>query len=170
MSQIHSTWLMPCADDAQLFSQIVESLSQTFDTPRFEPHLTLLQDRSVAADRLAQFWHGIEAGAPITTHIADVGSGTAYFRSLYARIADDGRLAMLHGLAVTAFGPEQETFMPHVSLAYGVPESGMKQETRSRLAADLRGRQVRFDCICVVSSGKDVPIADWTVRHRILLG
>ena len=168
MSSVHSTWLMPVEEDARLLAEVVEALSLRFGTPGFEPHLTLLQDRQVAADRLADFWRGLAPGRAIAAAITDVEAGPDRFRSLYARIADEGSLGELHMAGSARFGAE-EPFMPHVSLAYGVAEGASKQEARALLAANLRGRPIRFDRICVVASGKGVPIADWTVRHRISL-
>lgn len=168
MSSISSTWLMPAEEDAGVFEDLVEALSLRFGTPRFKPHLTLLQEREVAADRLADFWRGLAPGQAIAAAVADVEAGPDRFRSLYARIADEGVLGELNRAGSDRFGAEGR-FLPHVSLAYGVAESASKQEARALLAANLRGRPLRFDFIRIVASGKDIPIADWTVQHEISL-
>ena len=168
MTGIHSTWLMPSRDDARLFADIVEALSLRFDTPRFEPHLTLLQDREVPAGRLGQFWRGRRLDSHVLARITGVEAGPRYFRSIYARIADEPGLHGLHAAACLEFGAE-EAFMPHVSLAYGVPESPSKREARRLLCESLQDRPVRFDRICITSSGKDMAVAEWRVRDEILL-
>jgi len=34
----------------------------------------------------------------------------------------------------------------------------------------LAGRTITFDRICIVRSGQDIPIADWTIQTSVPLG
>ena len=59
--------------------------------------------------------------------------------------------------------------MPHVSLLYGPVEAAAKAAAIAEINARLAGRPIRFDRIGIVTSGQDVPIADWRVVRSVAL-
>ena len=61
------------------------------------------------------------------------------------------------------------SFMPHVSLLYGPVEAAAKAAAIAEINARLAGRPIRFDRIGIVTSGQDVPIADWRVVTSVAL-
>ena len=158
---IHSIWLMPAAPDEALLAGIVTELSVRFGTPVFAPHLTVLGDSETAAERLRQ---AIQAAAGQVTAFAEdvraVETSESYFRSFYARFAVAPSLARLK----QALDPQGlDSFMPHVSLLYGAVEAAAKAAAAREIGERLAGRSLRFDRLCVVTSGQHIPIADWRV-------
>jgi len=147
---------------------LVRELSDRFGTPFFAPHLTLRGD---TAQPLAELEGAIEAAAqqaePFSEPVACVEGSDAFFRSFYARFAICLPLATLK----RALDPEGlGSFMPHVSLLYGPVEAAAKAEAIGEIDRRLAGRPIRFDRIGVVTSGQDVPIADWRVVSSVRLG
>ena len=51
---VHSIWLMPAAVDAAALERMVEDFSARFDAPRFQPHLTLVEERPLTSMRFAK--------------------------------------------------------------------------------------------------------------------
>lgn len=158
---IHSIWLMPSATDGASLTEVVTRLSQRFGTPLFVPHLTMKGDSDMPLTMLEAAIENAAGEAPAFPEaVAGIETSDAYFRSFYARFAVSPALA---GLKRRLDAGEAEAFMPHVSLLYGpvVPEP--KAAAAAEIARELVGRDIRFDRLCVVTSGQDVPIAQWRI-------
>jgi hypothetical protein len=158
---IHSIWLMPNEADGVLLSGIVSGLSQRFGSPLFTPHLTVRGD----SDRpLAELAAAIIQAASEVPAFAEAVSGIetseAFFRSFYARFSIAPPLAALKQMLD---GQASEAFMPHVSLLYGAVAAGPKAEAAAEISKLLTGRPIRFDRLCVVTSGQDVAIDQWRI-------
>ena len=81
-----SVWLMPVAEDERLLAGIVAELAQSFGTPRFQPHLTLVEDRLCEEGDLVGQLVAVAAGiAPFAADIQAVGTSDLFFRAFYAR-------------------------------------------------------------------------------------
>ncbi|MGO4287161.1 2'-5' RNA ligase family protein [Bosea sp. TAB14] len=158
---IHSLWLLPAADDEAMMAALVGELSGRFGTPIFAPHLTLRGDTPTPPAALERAV--AEAAATVEAFaepVAVVEGSDAFFRSFYARFAVSSPLAKLK----RALDPDGlDSFMPHVSLLYGPVVAAAKAEAIREVNARLAGRSIRFDRIGVVTSGQDVPIAEWRV-------
>lgn len=166
---IHSLWLMPSAADGALLAGILADLSARFGTPLFTPHLTIAGDTDRPVTQLAT-----EIAAAATAEVAafsgdvlGIETSETFFRSFYARFAVSAPLAALK----QRLDPQaSEPFLPHVSLLYGPVAAGPKAEAAAQVSAALTGRPIRFDRLCVVTSGQDVPIADWRIVETVMLG
>lgn len=164
---IHSIWLMPSDEDGVLLAGIVSGLSQRFGTPLFTPHLTVRGDTDMPLPALAA---AIAAAArevaAFSETVAGIETSETFFRSFYARFAIAPPLA---ALKQQLDGQATEIFMPHVSLLYGPVAAGPKAEAAAEVTASLAGRSIRFDRLCVVTSGQDVPIDQWCVIETATL-
>ena len=132
------------------------------------PHLTIAgdTDRPVTALAAAIAEAARETRA-FTEAVAAIETGEAFFRSFYARFAV---IAPLVALKQRLDTQASEPFMPHVSLLYGAVEAGPKAAAAAEIASTLTGRAVRFDRLCVVTSGQDVPIEQWRIIETANLG
>jgi len=158
---IHSIWLMPTPADEAMLTAVVRELAGRFGTPLFAPHLTLRGDTE---QPVAELERAVEAAArgvsAFTEQVAVVEGSEAFFRSFYSRFAISPSLAALK----QALDPEGfDSFMPHVSLLYGPVEAVAKAEAIREIDRRLAGQPISFDGISVVTSGQDVPIADWRI-------
>lgn len=170
-AEYHSIWLMPCSEHERLFADIVRDLARRFGSPAFQPHLTLVEDMPRSCDALQPLLTSVAEGmnafdAPVET----VEESPLYYRSFYARFPVVQPLRIMKKRAVEVFGAGSvETFMPHISLAYGVPESPEKSQVIGILNNRLAGVSVHFDRICIVSSSQETPIEEWAIRSGIAL-
>jgi 2'-5' RNA ligase len=171
MSGVHSIWLMPAAEDAEALERMVEDFSERFGSPRFQPHLTLVEDMERSADDLAPLVAEVSKGiASFTAPVEAIGVSTLFFRSFYARFAAEGLLLELKRRAIEKILPgDIAEFMPHISLAYGVAETLEKRDAVAEAENLLLGRPIRFDRVCVVASGKELPIEGWAIRATAAL-
>lgn len=170
MTNWHSIWLQPCSADLERLQTTVNQLADRLGTQRFIPHLTLVEDMPRSADDLAGVLDTHFAGeTAFSAAITGIQGLPQFFRSLYAAFEPAGRLKTLKTIAVEAFGTGSvESFMPHISLAYGVSE-----EQRRTVLADLEqvysDQHIRFDAIAVVNSAQSIAIEDWKVVHTLRL-
>jgi 2'-5' RNA ligase len=166
-AKYHSIWLMPRPEDEETFAAIVRSLAKRFTSPVFQPHLTLVEDMPRTLEELEPLLKSLTEGmASLSASVEAVEESPLYYRSLYARFPVAVPLKTLKQRAVDLFKiGSLETFMPHISLGYGVPESSEKTEAVAALRDDLQGMTVTFDRACIVSSSQHTPIEDWAIRH-----
>ena len=165
---IHSIWLMAKPEDESLLSGLVTDLAGRFGTPLFTPHLTVRGDTTrPAPDLSADIAAAAAQVAAFAEAVEDIETSEAFFRSFYARFAVAPPLAALK----RRLDPEGlDGFLPHVSLLYGPVPDQPKAEAAGAIRRLLNGRAIAFDRLCVVTSGQDVPIADWTVVATARLG
>ena len=166
--EIRSLWLMPCREDEAFLASLVSELAARFGTPIFAPHLTLRGDTNATFERLLDDIRAAAAASqPFTEPIAGIETTQAFFRAFYVRFAVS---APLLGLKRRLDPQETERFMPHVSLLYGNLPEMVKAPATTEFEQRLAGRSIAFDRICVVRSGQDIPIADWTIQASVPLG
>ncbi|AMJ62416.1 2'-5' RNA ligase family protein [Bosea sp. PAMC 26642] len=165
---IHSIWLMPCSADGAILSDIAAGLSHRFGTPLFTPHLTMKGDSDLPLPTLeAEIAQAAAETAGFSEAVAEIETGEAYFRSFYARFAVTPALAKLKQ---QLDGQATDVFLPHVSLLYGPVAAEQKAEAAKETARALVGRTIRFDRLCVVTSGQDIPITQWRSVAAARLG
>ncbi|WP_284316269.1 2'-5' RNA ligase family protein [Labrys miyagiensis] len=171
MTDMHSIWLMPAAEDAALLSAIVEDLARAFGSEVFSPHLTLVEDRPVEVEALTVRVRAIAAGiAPFAARIEGIKTGEPFFRAFYALFEAQGPILALKQRAIGSIAASSlSAFMPHVSLAYGVTDTPQRRRLSWEMDQRLAGHRVRFDRIGVVRSAQTIPIAEWEVRASVPL-
>jgi 2'-5' RNA ligase len=167
----HSIWLMPPSDQEEAFAAIVRDLAKRFDSPVFQPHLTLVEDMPRGWEELKPLVDQLVDGmAVFEAPIETVEESELYYRSFYARFPVTPQLKLLKERVVGIFGVGSvETFMPHISLAYGVAESPEKAKAVAALRNELQGMSVTFDRICIVSSSQQTPIEEWRIGYEAYL-
>lgn len=167
----HSIWLRPARDDLKFLESIVAELAGHFASPVFEPHATLVPDMKRSADELLPLVLSLAVGRkPLDVLIENVTGTEAYFRSFYATLQKTPALMALKQDSLGISGENDiSTFLPHVSLAYGVADRASRETEMTRLARSLAGRNLRFDRMVIVSSSSETPIDQWIVKHEIYL-
>ena len=169
--EYHSIWLMPCSEDEQRFSALVQRLAAQLDSPAFQPHLTLVEDMPRTCEEMEPLLMQLaDRAAVFKAEVEGVEESALYYRSFYARFPVVSPLRALKEKAVNLFEVGSlDTFMPHISLAYGVPESPEKAQAIAALQSKLQGMSVTFNRVCIVSSSQHTPIEEWTIRKAIPL-
>ena len=162
---------MPAPENEAALQRIVENLAGQFASPLFQPHSTLVeeQDREPAELAAACLRSAAETER-FSAAIQRIDTGDLYFRSLYALFSPEGALTTLRRSVLEALSLEMPcTFMPHISLLYGVERQAEKERARATLERELAGAEICFDRVCVVASAKTIPIAEWAIRFMVEL-
>ena len=136
-------WLMPSGSIYSTLARLISETGTQFDTPVFEPHVTLLgglrgqqKDLELKAERLAG------ALSPFDIYLTDPCFGNSYFQSLYYKVQNTGALTAAYRKAFAVFYPDKKgtPFFPHLSLLYGhIPE-----QEKVNLVKKLKPNQFKF--------------------------
>lgn len=139
----YSIWTIPPQPVFSQLESIILDLSQKYNSPAFEPHLTLLgnidQDLSVINEKL----HSIESSvAPLNLRLGSVSFSTTYFQSVLVRVNATAPLMELNLKLKEMFDVENSLFMPHMSLLYGDHSMEIREKIAQEIAIDQSSFQV----------------------------
>lgn len=163
-SDKYSLWLRPFGDVAFSIQQRINKLSEQYNAPSFEPHVTLLSGMRYGETELIQLTDTL-AGAlkPFDILLTKAGYRDKFYQSLFVHIKKSEELMNAYQTAVQLFGcEEQEEFIPHLSLMYG----DFSQEEKERILS-IMGREfhIRFEVhslLLVKTEGKP---EEWQKIH-----
>ena len=118
---MYTIWLMPDNDAYLKLSNLIEDLSSVHQTPRFEPHVTLLSgitdDLDVAKDKLHLLARQMY---PISVSLTHIDFLEYFYRCLFFNTDKSPSLIRAREKAEELFEHLQITpFIPHVSFLYG---------------------------------------------------
>lgn len=128
-------WLKPDHAGYQQFAELINSLSQRFGTPRFEPHITLLSRLLGTEAQLTPLILQLTTHrTPFTVRCAGIRFTDDYFRCLFVSVKSDSALSSLYRDAKSVI-PNQDdrAFQPHISLMYGDISVAEKQAIAAEL-------------------------------------
>jgi 2'-5' RNA ligase len=170
MKEFFCLWLVPELETEAELAELLVELSADLGGPLFSPHLTLIGETEDERDALDMKLSDVAARFPaFEAPVVRVETGDSYYQSLYLRFENAGTLRALKEALVAVTVPENvDAFMPHVSLFYG--ESAGKADAAARLQDAWAGRNIRFDRLVIVPSGRRVPIDEWTTLGSFQLG
>lgn len=161
-------WLMPQKEIADTFQEIVQNLSETYGTPAFEPHVTLVSGLSDNDDRLVKKIDVFARGKPkysVTTKGIDYIHG--FFTALILNIQNTPEIDQLNTQAREHLKPfGQGPYHPHLSLLYGDITSQEKERIIAGL--NLAGQAITLDKLKLVCGHLDVEqwrvVGEWSLQ------
>jgi len=114
-------WLMPDNDTYLKISQLIEDLSSVHDTPRFEPHVTLLSGITDAPKVALEKTRLLaERTNPLRGALTGVEYLEYFYRCLFFRTNESEDIFNLRHEAEDLFEHSGvNPFIPHVSFLYG---------------------------------------------------
>ena len=114
--------------------EIITNLSAKYDSPDFEPHITLLGGISSDLESLKQKTELlISKLKPFPVLFSEVSFSTTYFQSVLVRVKATAALMNANMLAKAIYKVDNNVFMPHLSLIYG--DHDMK--TREKIVSEV---------------------------------
>lgn len=135
---MYSIWLLPSEKDSKRFQKIIETLSQSFKTPTFEPHLTLCTNIPNITDDL---FYQISVLAALTStfevYIGEAQTSPHYFKSLFVQVHANRTLQNLQQEIQNLFSDIEYDFFPHLSLLYGELKEEVKKSKINLVKEDL---------------------------------
>ena len=117
---MYSIWATPANIDGQYLSQIIQELSNTFDTCKFQPHCTLLSRIDLPLKNLIRLVKSISQGiSPFTVKVEKIDYSQSYDKTLFIQLYNNKSLSLLQQSIQNGFGMDfHYQFDPHISLIY----------------------------------------------------
>lgn len=129
----YTLWLEPGGEERIEFQRLIHDLATRAHTPVFQPHLTLLSrligDEVVLIKKLDEL-----SAQQLPIHGIHVKTGDRYHKCLYVECSNSRPLTDLHSRAGGMFPNAPAEFHPHISLAYGLDASTLRDTFVSELA------------------------------------
>ena len=140
MSMFH-LWLAPTGAVYERLGGVLSELSARYESPQFDPHLTLLGRLEGEQESLIALTTQLaRALQPFDVRLEAPSYESHYFRCLYLPAEPSPSLLEAHQQATQIFDAQPTSaFDPHVSLLYGMFAESVKQEIIKGLPPDLPG-------------------------------
>jgi Cyclic phosphodiesterase-like protein len=163
-----AVWLIPAPSDRRWLSKVIQDYAAEYDTPAFEPHLTLYSGAIEPEENLqAIVAESIAAESPITLEILGLNYAENFFRTGFIAFALSDRLTQLSCTIRDRLAhPKEYRLEPHLSLMY--KDISIEQKRLAMLRFVVSVQTVAFDTVKVVmpSSQGWTDVAHWTEQYR----
>lgn len=142
-------WLMPAAEDAAFFDQLVRRLAREHDAPLFEPHVTL-HASDIAAETAIQVLRDVSLPEACELHVEGIDHSEKYTKTLFVQFRSAPELQQLsNGFRAGSNVDSNYELNPHLSLLY----KQLPGDARAQLASSITMpfETVRFDRLLVIA-------------------
>ncbi|MEX0773676.1 MAG: 2'-5' RNA ligase family protein [Balneolales bacterium] len=112
---IYSLWLKPEGEIYDHLSRVIKILSKEYNSPVFEPHITLLKGLKIKEDTIEAKLKHLEF-SPFEVQLSDIGFEDNLFQSFFLHSASD-EIYKLYDQCEQIFH-KSESYVPHLSLMY----------------------------------------------------
>lgn len=160
----HALWLRPFGDAAYELKERIKKLSEKYETPLFEPHVTLLSGLRRGETELIQLTETLAGSlSPFEIELGEPGYRDHYYRSFFLHVKKTDALIDAQQTAEKLFGcSTDETYLPHLSLMYGEVE-----ERHKRMLVDTMGslKHAGFPVHSLLLIQTEGGVDDWKKIH-----
>lgn len=140
-------WLIPAQSERDFFSETIRILSEQFNAPCFEPHLTIIMTPEIGLSP-GKILKQIRT-SPISLQVSGIGFSSKFTKTVFVRFKSGKSLEKLVvDLARETRSRAKAAHDPHVSLIYKKMPTSVKKELTS--AIKLPFSTVLFDSIKAV--------------------
>ena len=134
-------WLAPAGAMYERLGGVLSELSARYESPQFDPHLTLLGrlegEEGALVDRAHQLARVLH---PFEIRLKEPSYEAQHFRCLFLPAEPSPSILDAHQRATQIFNAQPTSaFDPHVSLLYGLFPERVKREIIDALPPDLPG-------------------------------
>jgi Cyclic phosphodiesterase-like protein len=166
-----AVWLTPAPSDRRWLSKVIQDYAVEYDTPAFEPHLTLYSGVVQTEENLQSIVaESLSPPSPITLEIMGLNYSENFFRTGFITFALSDRLLQLsHGIRDRLSAPKEYVLEPHLSLMY--KDISIEQKRLAMLRFVVSVQSVTFDTVKVVMPSAEgwMDVAHWTEQFRYSL-
>jgi 2'-5' RNA ligase len=163
----YSIWIIPEGEAYTLTEGYITSLSEAYNLPKFEPHVTVLAGiPNPGSSTLRDLTRDL---LPFRIHLADQPEYLdERFRCLFLKANKTPALMETFSKVSHLFGYEGPPYFPHLSLAYG----DLPVETKHEMIRTLGViPQIEFEArqLSLVRASSEIPISSWKVVEHFPL-
>ena len=161
---MYSIWVTPADKDRQYLSQIIQELSNTFNTCKFQPHCTLWSRVDLPLKNLISVVKSSSQGiAPFTVKVKKADHSQSYDKTLFIQLYDHKSLSLLQQRIQNGLGKDlYYQFNPHISLIY---RNDMKMNTKLNIINSLNFKQT-LNMVNIIINKTDIQIEKWKVVYK----
>jgi len=156
----YSIWLMPAGKAYDKLSSVILELAQQYNTPVFEPHVTLIGEiegeREIIISKTEKL---LKKTSAMKIELIDINYTEDYFRALFFKVRKTSNLLLLHKKVSKLFIIRKiKKFNPHLSLMYGYIQKKDKIKIANVLAKFL---PMEFDVKRIKLYSIEGNVKDW---------
>ena len=151
-------WLIPSEEDRNFYQEIINELSQEYNTPVFEPHITLVAVQNATHVQLGKLKNYYKVILPIKVNMRNLGSLGKYYQQVFISGNGGQRLLNLWQKSLEVLEMPTYQFMPHLSLLYGDLEKEKVQAILDKYQ-DKLDRTIFIESVKIMDTGGEV--ANW---------
>ena len=151
-------WLIPSEEDKNFYQEIINELSKEYNTPVFEPHITLAAVQTATSGQLNKLKSYYNVTLPIKVKLKNLGSLGKYHQQVFISGNGGQRLLNLWQKSLEVLEMPTFQFMPHLSLLYADLDKETVQVILDKYKDQL-DRTIVIDSIKIMDTGGEV--IDW---------
>lgn len=117
----YSLWFQPEYNIFKQYDSIIRGLSEKYNTPYFEPHITLLEQIELSEEECLDKTKKLASQLkPFTVNFSTIEFQDFYFRAMYVKTMLTPKLQRAYNYTCKIFNIKNPNkYMPHLSLLYG---------------------------------------------------
>ncbi|MGB8701072.1 MAG: hypothetical protein WCD18_16795 [Thermosynechococcaceae cyanobacterium] len=165
-----AVWLTPVPSDRRWLSKVIQDYASAYDTPVFEPHVTVYSGTSGPEDNLNAIVTQATDGLllPIQLDVVGLGYTHHFFKSGFIAFATCDRLSQLsHRIRQSLSISKDYEIDPHLSLVY--KDIPLEQKRLAMLRIVVSVQHISFDTVKVVVPSQQgwMDIPGWTEIYAV---
>ena len=164
MSTEYNLWFGLSEESRRPLADLINKFSRRFNSPLFEPHITLLGGINAAREEVVKYANGLaQTVEPFDLELDGIGETENFFRCLFVRVKLNPPLIELYRRTVNFWGNSGyiDDYMPHISLVYGNLVAEDKQNVAQEVL--LPSSRIHINEVQVVSTNADSNPEKWQV-------
>jgi len=159
-------WLIPAEPAHTFFQRLIEDLARRYDTPRFEPHVTI----HVAANHSGAAEKALSKAArecqPMKLKALEIGQSDEFIKTLFVQFAPNRKLRQLNAIIRNAAQDlSHYELKPHLSLIYKYMPATARRELADSIKVPFS--EVIFDSLkavrCISPTQSRADVEAWRV-------
>jgi len=163
--EIYALMIIPPEDVFDRLKTVIKNLSEKYDAPEFDPHITLISEIHKPEDYMLQKCDELAGSLkPFRVKLNVLGYLDKYYQCVFLLAEKSHELMEANQQAREVFElPPDKNYMPHISLLYG---DKYTETTKQQIIDEIGEVSIEFDVnsLFLDHSSGDIPIEDW---HRV---
>ena len=157
-------WIMPEGEVKRKLSRIINKLSQNYNSPKFEPHVTLVgsfegteSELIITAEKYSKLINPFEIELTKAAYLNE------FFRSLFILAKKTKSLLKNHETGKKLFAVPNKRYLPHLSLIYGDFDAKTKKRIIKAIGENVN---LKFKVKSIYLVHKNEVNLKWTVINK----
>lgn len=136
---VYTIWLQPTGNIAYQLQERINKLSQKYDTPSFEPHVTLISGLKRSEMEMKALLNTLAASvSPFELTLSKAGYRDTFYQSLFIYVQKNKVLDKLRKRSCRLFDcSETNIYTPHLSLLYGELSQNEKERILNTIGREF---------------------------------